>query len=428
MRCCNVAPPWYLRARPCRYGPPTGPCADEVRPDIWLCVDAIISNTNQTVRESIPLGTQFRFFYDGWCYTTTYKRLDGTDDTATEDAAISSGMRRILCGDTFGPLVPDCNDPLCPSGDGFIEATLCRPAQGQEPVRVFVCASVVSSACVFNYAGACYCIKPGPGVGYNAIPQGAHVFYTNPCGIMPDGSIMRACCQCVDGCVSAPLRGSPGTICCCGTLTLVAYSASWSVRRTQSSGAYQQWAGGATRGTPDENGQLPFRATFTSVNSSGAVVTQFDVDDFLRPPTARCGFPYDNTDPTSFPANWCQYGVCQDDPQFHMPEALRMRYIEPSFAGETNRTGQLVGVSNVSCRSLGSRLRGTVTYTYSDDVETLVADYNANFTWLATVPDECRGACLGATDSKVPVTSKVPGTPIPAQDVIATDNPAMLLP
>jgi hypothetical protein len=394
VQCCSDSP-WYIKGIACVYGTLSGACAEAARPDIWICVNATTSN-GQTVRERYgsSASATFTVLYNGACYRATYRPLDDSGLTATETQAIASGLERIACDEVVNDTPVDCNDERCPRGLGFVEATLCRPGEGANPPRVFVCSAAITEACTFNYAGFCYCIKPGIGVGIGSIPADAIIFYTSPCTTVDGVHRQRTCCQCLAGCTWAPLRGDYSRICCCGEMTLVAYAASWRVRRTLTNAAgtsYEEVIGNATRGTPDANGDLPATFTFVSVAADGSILENRTEDALLRVPGGidLCGF--NSNDP---PPTWCIYGSCTDDPQYNLPQNTGMRYLVPAFVDEPNRTGMQTGVSNASCNSIAMRQSGVTTYTYSDGVEVIDADYSINFTWNRVVPEECRGDCL----------------------------------
>ncbi len=451
MRCCRrtTVAPWYILAHACEYNAPVpSECQSAIRPDLWVCVDAVIVSTGQTIRNTYaPLTARtFTFLHQGWCYTATYGPLDDSGLTATEADAIASGLERIVCGDVVDRVATDCADDRCPTGIGFVRATPCGGDRPDLPA-VYVCAASVRREFVARITNGgetlCYCIKPGPKTDLTLIPPGSLIFYSvfypedGGTSNAPVVAQYRACCECSDGCVSAPLRGDPRRVCCCGDAVLLSYAITWSVRRTQTNGDWQEVTGVGTAGSPDDQGCLPVRYTFTTFRASdGAFGGNPPQDAAICPPNWSCGFPF----PFGFPGGtggpwpppaWCwggkpsQCGIDTTPPTFSLQDLLGLPWLEPVLpVNLENQQGRMNGVANASCNSIAMEQITTPTGIINGETgDVFTARINVNLTYAVSIPVPCRGECLGETYAAAKSTSarakgcsgcgKKPPAPVP---------------
>lgn len=428
--CCTTQT-WYILAVPC--GIPSGvggPCQPLPRQYVWVCVDAKLSDTGQTIRESLgPTESCVTFLYGGWCYSVCYTPPSDDGFTTFDPPRIPGSLPVVECGDTievvarrpYNPATPgynaaDCGTTACPTGVNYVEATRC--SGGYPDPRVFVCSGQVRRAIVTGQTGECLCIKPGPGIDAAFIPPGSRIFNSvaypedNPGVVNLTTTILaefEQCCECLPGCVVAPLRWATNTHkCCCGEGRVIAYATSWSVTRTQDNGNSQTITGNGTSGTPNATtGGLPVRYTFTS-NVVGQPPAVSVVDTELPDPGFECGFPYlfgypGGTGGSFPPPSWCEYGPAtlpchQDGTGGYLGYNLVGRFGWPTIlpnlgpGGQDAQQGTLVGVCNASCTSLAAELIGTLR---NDETgETYEARYNINLTYNVVVPEACRGNCV----------------------------------
>lgn len=433
-RCCGTQTVWYILAVPCRgVGAPINggvpsSCFSTPRPYMWVCVDAILSDSGTTIRADLGATVDWgcvTFMHNGWCYSLCYSPPGDGGFQTFDPPRLPGSLEIIECGTTISvvarhpsdPNTPgsneaDCGTPLCPTGVRYVAGTLCAGGSPEPPI--YVCAGQLTRGVVTGQFGPCVCFVPAAGIDSSAIPAGARVFdrvaypESNPGPVDLNTTIyaqFSACCQCSSGCAWEPLRRDPTRVCCCGTGRLLSYATGWRVRRSQTNGDYQEIAGSGTAGVPNADGTLPVRYTFTTyrADTNQSTVQQSTVD--LPAPGFDCGFPF----PTATsggnwpPPAWCAYGppspACTDT--YDLPSRFGWPTLLPNTPnGADQLQGTLRGVANASCKSFAAELIGTTIE--PDTGERYEARYNINLTYAVDVPAECRGNCVGATDGEAP--------------------------
>lgn len=377
---CSCCSPWYLLAEPCSYGD-KGDCLAQPKANVYLCVDAK-DQDGVTIRErfgAFPVDDPdrcFTFVWAGWCYSTCYKELDESGETASVPP---EGELFVACGETVTVVETDCEDAACPQGDGYIEAVVCDGTQAEDGPRIFICAGAVTHRFIFRMVNdpplfngdICYCVTPGDGISGASIPGGAMRiealdFASTPGWVEFDNNlnslhytvpVYTSCCGCLAGCNAVDLRGDELNPCCCGEEpSIIDYNVDFTFRRTGfgTGGLDSLTYTGRGSGTSGPYATLPYDWTSTSVVDGVTTVTT-DTPEWT-PPGALCGFLEGNGWP---PATFVDaQGGSLSDTIFDFTDTVAG--LNPIGASDPAGTGQWVGETNASCASISITVTGTV--------------------------------------------------------------------